>query len=105
MMRWRNRKEFGMSLYKRLSKLHLIGAVKACLLASLMLSGCSTAPTVIKTPVAPPDALLRDCAEPQADPKTNQDLVFWIIDLQHAVRKCNADKQALRVWYSEALKE
>jgi len=43
--------------------------------------------------------------EPQAEIKTNADLVYLIVDLQHAVRKCNSDKQAIRVWYNEATKE
>jgi hypothetical protein len=65
------------------------------LLATLM-AGCG----VLSPPPAatPPWALMEDCPEPQAQVKTNGDLVRHIRALRDALRSCNDDKAALRSW-------
>lgn len=68
------------------------------------LTGCWQADEriVVQTEIIrlePPAALLQDCRAPgPTDYRTNMDLVRRIIDLNHALEDCNADKAALRQW-------
>lgn len=73
-------------------------------LLCLSLGACATAPTrtVISTP---PADLVQDCPEPASDFQTNADLVTGFLDMRQALRVCNADKAALRLWISEVSKE
>jgi hypothetical protein len=67
---------------------------KASLLACLLVASCAT----VTPSGAPPWALLEDCHEPQAQLRTNGDLLPHIRALRGALRSCNDDKKALRDW-------
>jgi hypothetical protein len=78
------------------------GAIRWCLLASLMLSGCNSLPIVKDRPVAPPVQYIQDCPEPIAQkPLTNSALGQYAIDAREVIRLCNTDKAALREWASK----
>lgn len=81
-------------------------ALKGALLASLfgVLGACSSLPggTTILVPSAD---LLANCPEPSSDAATNEDLVNRFLDMRNALRRCNADKRALRTWAEEVQKD
>lgn len=49
----------------------------------------------------PPAELLAPCAEPAATRGTNGTLAQYALNLRSALRACNDDKAALRMWASE----
>lgn len=55
--------------------------------------------------VTPPDALLQDCPEPSGEAygglRTIGDTLVYTLAVKAALRACNADKEALRVWAEE----
>jgi hypothetical protein len=69
---------------------------QVALLGAVALSGCAT--VVPPAKILPPVELLQDCAEPAQGFKTNGEMAEYLLDLRSALRGCNVDKQALRVW-------
>lgn len=65
---------------------------------------CTTARPVAQL-ITPPADLMADCPEPSSDAATNEELVNRFLDMRGALRRCNADKQALRTWSEEAKRE
>lgn len=68
----------------------------ATFLAVLALTGCATAPQVMK--MTPPVDLLQDCPHPAVLTGTNGDLARGILAYREALSLCNNDKAALRAW-------
>lgn len=69
-----------------------------------LLTACNAAPRV--QVIKPPTALYEpSCAgsllEPRQAPFTNLDLLTYSIDLRAALRGCEADREALRIWNKE----
>lgn len=85
-----------------MTRLPARGLTCLCLLLCL---GCSAQNRLIPCPVVervtPPTPLLRPIPEPQWTGAINGDLVDHIQDLRTALRRCNADKAALRAWTVE----
>ena len=79
----------------------LAGLCGASLLA---LGACGTLKPVAQISVPPAD-LLADCPEPSSDFRTNGDLAVGFVNMRGALRRCNADKAALRAWTAEVTKE
>lgn len=48
--------------------------------------------------LAPPASLLRETEHPEWKGETNGDLLEHAINLDAALRGCNADKSAIRLW-------
>lgn len=67
-------------------------------LMCVMLTGCLGTFKLVK----PPDELLKDCPAVSRIYETNRDLVDGIIDYREALKLCDADKKALRLWYEKA---
>lgn len=67
---------------------------RVVLLAALLMASCAS----VTPSGAPPWALLEDCTAPQAELRTNGDLIPHIRALRNALRSCNDDKRALREW-------
>lgn len=71
-------------------------------LTSLFLLMCSTACSKQVRPavITPPAALLADCPETKIMVATNGDLVLKLRSLRVDLQSCNADKEALRSFFS-----
>lgn len=76
----------------------------AGVLLVMALGGCNTIRPVAQL-ITPPADLMADCPEPSSDAATNEELVNRFLDMRGALRRCNADKEALRTWSAEATKD
>lgn len=68
---------------------------------ALFLISCASKPPVVKTEIlrlTPPAELLAACPEPSLQGETYRAIVAHALDIKQALRRCNADKQALRDW-------
>lgn len=72
----------------------------ASLLALVFLTGCATLPWEV-TKVHPPAALLEPCPAPEWRVATNGELARTLLDYRQALRLCNNDKEALRLWVTQ----
>ena len=64
------------------------------LLSIMFLSACSTPTSVIMYPVLP-ESITSPCTVQKVDLKTNQDLLYEIIDLKQAYAICSLKQKAL----------
>lgn len=82
------------------SRKALLALLAVCLLAC---GGCTTltraTPPVV---LAPPDALVQDCAGPAGSVQTNQEMAVYLLDLRDALRGCNANLRAIRDWVASS---
>lgn len=90
-----------MSKSRNRSSVRLRGLTSLCLIASLMLSGCSTVSSKVAHPLPP--ANLYDeygCSAPERLQRgaTNGELVRYVRGLQDAVVACQIDRAAIRAW-------
>ena len=85
-----------MSLSLKSYRKALIGLISAFLMLSLM--GCTRTKLVF---AAPPAQYLLDCPKPNPVLTDNASLAQAYIERGSAIERCNADKQALRVWAKE----
>lgn len=79
--------------WKRAWRSTAIGLMLLCLM--MLLASCVTVP-------APPAQYLEDCAVTYLGPgpATNGDTVRVAVAREYDVKLCNADKAALRAWYT-----
>ena len=73
------------------------------ILLAVVLAGCSTTRTVTQVEtvkISPPAILIAETSEPLLRGGTNGDLLNWALELLSSLRRCNADKAALREWAS-----
>ncbi len=78
-------------------RLHRINKV-ACLLAlGFVLMGCG-AVLPVTDKAYPPVGLVQDCPVPRYRMEYNKDLAEAIVLLKGALKECNNDKAALRLW-------
>ena len=75
----------------------MTGLTSLCLL--VLLTGCASTERIVVERDKPPAPLLAHCPEPEARLiERNSDLLLSIQDWKHALRNCNIDKEALRIW-------
>lgn len=74
--------------------------LKTLALVGLLLCGGCTTLTRTTPPVvlAPPDALIQDCAEPAGSVQTNQEMAVYLLDLRDALRGCTVQLRGIRDW-------
>lgn len=75
----------------------LLGLLAAFLALSLI--GCASQQTrVVTIREYPPDSLLIPTPIPDAEGRTNSDLMTWASELRCSIIQANADKAALMAW-------
>lgn len=77
------------------------------MLASLLLlTACSQNPVTIteSIPVYAPDAMMQNITEPAYTGTTNEDHLRYTLLLRNALRRANAQFEALRQWKADQIK-
>ena len=67
--------------------------MKASILFLLLLTGCSTQPVLMYPTL--PASITSPCVESHPVLKTNEDLLYWNIDLKSELAQCSVKQKAL----------
>lgn len=86
-------------IWTKRSARNRFGLMSACLAALLTLSGCNSLPAKPRPVATPPAQYTEATPEPKAEtPWTNGGLARGYQSMRVALRSCNLDKSAVKLW-------